>query len=105
MTKSTVYEDRFLQQALNEVESLREENTELKRKLLLFEQLVKDLKDILKGEKIECITFTEEVRKKISEANKGNCKSEETKRKMSEAMKGLHKGMHWKVVDNKRVWY
>ena len=48
-----MYEDRFLQQALNEVESLREENTELKRKLLLYEQLVKDLKDILKGEKIE----------------------------------------------------
>lgn len=48
-----MYEDRFLQQALNEVESLREENKELKRKLLLYKKLVKDLKDILKGEKIE----------------------------------------------------
>ena len=42
-----MYEDRFLQQALNEVESLREENTELKRKLLLYEQLIKDLEKIL----------------------------------------------------------
>lgn len=42
-----MYEDRFLQQALNEVESLREENAELKRKLLLYEQLIKDLEKIL----------------------------------------------------------
>lgn len=42
-----MFEDRFLEQALIEIESLREENTELKRKLLLYEQLVKDLKDIL----------------------------------------------------------
>lgn len=42
-----MYEDRFLQQALNEVESLREENTELKRKLLLYEQLFEDIKEIL----------------------------------------------------------
>ena len=42
-----MFEDRFLEQALIEIESLREENTELKRKILLYEQLVKDLKDIL----------------------------------------------------------
>lgn len=48
-----MFEERFLQQALIEIESLREENTELKRKLLLYEQLVKDLKDILKREKNE----------------------------------------------------
>ena len=42
-----MFEDRFLEQALIEIESLREENTELKHKLLLYEQLVKDLKDIL----------------------------------------------------------
>ena len=42
-----MFEDRFLEQALIEIESLREENTELKRKILLYEQRVKDLKDIL----------------------------------------------------------
>lgn len=31
--------------------------------------------------------------------------SEETKRKLSEAHKGQRKGMHWKLVDNKRIWY
>lgn len=46
-----MYEERFLEQALSEIESLREENIELERKLLLYEQLVKDLNDILKGEK------------------------------------------------------
>lgn len=45
-----MYEERFLQQAIEELESLREENEELKRKLLLYEQLFKDLKDILKGD-------------------------------------------------------
>lgn len=48
-----MYEELFLQKALNEIESLREENEQLKRKLLLFEQLIKDLEKILKGEKIE----------------------------------------------------
>lgn len=48
-----MYEERFLEQAISEIESLREENENLKRKLLLYEKLFKDLKDILKGEKIE----------------------------------------------------
>lgn len=43
-----MFESRFLEQALSEIDSLLEENEELKRKLLLYEKLVKDLKDILK---------------------------------------------------------
>lgn len=31
--------------------------------------------------------------------------SEEARKRMSEAGKGKHKGQHWKVVDGKRVWY
>ena len=31
--------------------------------------------------------------------------SEESRKRMSEAGKGKHKGQHWKVVDRKRVWY
>ena len=46
--KIQMFEDRFLEQALSEIESLREENEELKHKLLQYEQLVKDLKEILK---------------------------------------------------------
>lgn len=53
-------------------------------------------------------TTSEETKKKLSEARKGRLHSEETKMKMSEAKKGkpsCAKGMHWKVVDGKRVYY
>lgn len=45
--------------------------------------------------------------KRVSEAMKGRKLSEETKRKMSEAKKGNQYTIwkHWKVVDGKRVWY
>ena len=52
--------------------------------------------------------FTEETKKKISEACKGEkngfygkSHSDETKKIMSEKKKGKH----WKLVDGKRVWY
>lgn len=55
---------------------------------------------------------SEESRKKISESMKGDKNpfyekhhSEESRKKMSESLKGFHKGMHWKLVDGKRVWY
>lgn len=63
---------------------------------------------------------SDETKRKMSEAHKrqvawnkgthesgmkGKHYSEESKRKMSEAHKGQHKGMHWKLVDGKRVWY
>lgn len=40
--------------------------------------------------------------------NKGKHPSEESRKRMSEAKKGKpspRKGMHWKLVDGKRVWY
>lgn len=39
--------------------------------------------------------YSEETKRKISEANKGRAFSEEHKRKLLEANKGTHKGMHW----------
>ena len=48
---------------------------------------------------------SEETKRKMSEAHKGKPKSEEHKRKLSEAHKGQRKGMHWKLVDDKRIWY
>lgn len=48
---------------------------------------------------------SEETKRKMSEAHKGKPKSEEHKRKLSEAHKGQKKGMHWKLVDGKRIWY
>lgn len=45
--------------------------------------------------------YSEETKRKISEANKRRTLSEETKNKISES----HKGTHWKLVDGKRVWY
>ena len=48
---------------------------------------------------------SEETKRKMSESHKGKPKSEEHKRKLSEAHKGQRKGMHWKLVDGKRIWY
>lgn len=65
-------------------------------------------------------SFSEEWKKKLSEAHKGKHHSEEHKKKLYEANKGKHseiseetrrklseanKGKHWKLVDGKRVWY
>lgn len=51
--------------------------------------------------------LSEEHRRKISDAMKWHLTSEDTKRKISEANKGKHsnKGMHWELVDGKRVYY
>ena len=48
---------------------------------------------------------SDETKRKMSESHKGKPKSEEHKRKLSEAHKGQRKGMHWKLVDGKRIWY
>ena len=45
--------------------------------------------------------FSEEHRRKLSEARKGKRLSEEHKQNIGEAFKGRH----WKLVDGKRVWY
>lgn len=42
-----MYEERFLEQALEELQSLRDENEELKRKLSIYEEFAKDTKEIL----------------------------------------------------------
>ena len=42
-----MYEKQFLEQALEELDILREENKQLKLKLLTYEKFMKDLKDIL----------------------------------------------------------
>lgn len=48
---------------------------------------------------------SEETKRKMSESHKGKPKSEEHKRKLSEAHKGQRKGMHWKLVDGRRIWF
>lgn len=42
-----MYEERFLEQALEELQSLRDENEELKRKLSVYEEFVRQTKEIL----------------------------------------------------------
>lgn len=49
--------------------------------------------------------LSEETKRKIGDVWKGRTHTDETKLKMSESMKGKHKGMHWKCIDGKRVWY
>ena len=72
------------------------------------------------------VHHTEDTRKKMSKSRKGKVpknldalhkaqigmeRSEITKKRISEGRKGVHtggecfKGMKWKVVNNKRVWY
>ena len=60
-------------------------------------------KKISKGHK--GIKLCEEHKKKISESKKGKELSEEHKKNISKSKKGQHKGMHWKIVNGKRVWY
>lgn len=64
------------------------------------EESKKKMSESHKGKKL-----SEEHRKKLSEVGKGKHHSEETKMKISEAKKGQHKGMHWKLVNGKRVWF
>lgn len=42
-----MYEKRFLEQALEELQVLRDENEELKRKLMIYEEFAKKTKKIL----------------------------------------------------------
>lgn len=62
----------------------------------MSEEIRRMISEANKGKKLK--PFTEEHRRKISEAMKNI--SEETRRKMSEAKKGKS----WKVIDGKRVW-
>lgn len=48
-----MYEERFLEQALEELHSLRDENEELKRKLLVYEEFVQQTKEILDKWKVK----------------------------------------------------
>ncbi len=42
-----MYEMRFLEQAIEELQSLREENEKLKCKIWVYEEFVKDIGEIL----------------------------------------------------------
>lgn len=67
------------------------------------EETKQKISNALKGRKCSA-----EHRKHNSEAHKGHIISEEQRRKHSERMKGhvgFNKGMHWKLVDGKRVYY
>lgn len=50
-----MYEERFLEQALEEIQKLTEENKELKRQVTLYETFVKDMKELLsEGNNEQC---------------------------------------------------
>lgn len=42
-----MFEERFLEQALEEIQKLTEENKELKRQVFLYGKFVKDIKELL----------------------------------------------------------
>lgn len=42
-----MFEERFLEQALEEIQKLTEENKELKRQVCIYEKYLKDIKELL----------------------------------------------------------
>lgn len=42
-----MFEERFLEQALEEIQKLTEENNKLKRQLFLYEKYVKDINELI----------------------------------------------------------
>lgn len=62
--------------------------------------------------KLHNLNRSDNVIKKISNTLKGHTSprkgvtlSEETKKKLSESQKGKRKGMTWKMIDGKRIWF
>ena len=50
-----MFEERFLEQALEEIQKLTEENKELKRQVSLYEKYVRDIKELLcEGDNEHC---------------------------------------------------
>ena len=50
-----MFEERFLEQALEEIQKLAEENKELKRQICLYEKYLKDIKELLcEGDNEHC---------------------------------------------------
>ena len=49
--------------------------------------------------------MSDESKKKLSQSKKGHYVSDETRKKIADKVRGVHKGMRWKVVNGKRVWY
>ena len=45
--RQIMFEERFLEQALEELQKLTEENKELKRQVSLYEKFVQDVKELL----------------------------------------------------------
>lgn len=45
--RKIMFEERFLEQALEEIQKLTEENKELKRQVSLYEKFVRDIKELL----------------------------------------------------------
>ena len=87
-------------------------NSESKKGHLVSEETKKKIAEALKGKPHP---HTEEQDRKLSESLKGHPVSEETKRKISDTLKvkpdlfkgrpSNKKGLHWKLVDGKRVYY
>lgn len=49
-----MFEERFLEQALEEIQKLTEENREFRRQVTLYEKFVQDVKELLcEGETME----------------------------------------------------
>ena len=85
----------------------RDEHTRIhKRGIKYSEETKKKMSEAKKGKSswnkgLKTGHHSEETKKKIAESRKGIKFSEEHKNKLSEAKKGKH----WKIIDGKRVWY
>lgn len=93
------------------VELLAQEYKKALKDLKISEEHKRKIAEAMKGNTHnKGKKHSEEAKRKISESSKGKKRgphSEEQKRKMSESHKGNRstKGKHWKLVDGKHVYY
>lgn len=87
-------------------------NSESKKGHLVSEETKKKITETLKGKPHP---HSKEQDRKLSNSLKGHLVSEETRKKISESLKrkpdrfkgrpSNKKGLHWKIIDGKRVYY
>lgn len=94
-------------------EETRKKMSEAKKGHAVTNETLKKMSEALSGNRNPMYgkNHSDESRKKMSEAkkgmpswNKGIHMSDKAKKKLSEVNKGKRKGMHWKLIDGKRVW-
>lgn len=79
--------------------------SELKEMNLYYDRPSYELIFMTTSEHRKLHNNTTDYKESMSKAKKNHIVTEETKDKIAKAAKGRYKGMKWKLVNGKRVWY